>query len=155
MPIFDFESPRRIAYSIWLYQLSSGTIDGRLAATSTKTSKWIEVMEDSATDGGQKARRTSRSGMFSFNLFNSFHCNLFLVFFLVTCVSIFSQVCCCFRFSGGPMSQTDTIELRGFDDADDRGLKKKLSIQKNQKKFKEKSNTVRKSDVSFKICYSQ
>lgn len=49
------------------------------------------------------------------------------------------------------MSQTDTIELRGFDDADDRGLKKKLPIQKNQKKFKEKSNTVRKSDVSFKI----
>lgn len=39
-----------------------------------------------------------------------------------------------FRFTGGPMSQTDTIELRGFEDSEKGGKRKQSATQKKRAK---------------------
>lgn len=48
-----------------------------------------------------------------------------------------------FRFSGGPVSQNDTIELRGFDDADRPGKKKNSPSQlKRAKEWSKKKEAA-------------
>lgn len=55
------------------------------------------------------------------------------------------------RFSGGPMSQNDTIELRGFDDADKPGKKKiSLSQVKRAKEWSKKKETIQNATLPYK-----
>lgn len=57
------------------------------------------------------------------------------------------------RFSGGPISQNDTIELRGFDDADRPG-KKKLSPSrvKRAKEWSKKKNNAEVAEETKEDC---
>lgn len=50
-----------------------------------------------------------------------------------------------FRFTGGPISQTDTIELRGFEDGEKGGKRKQSAAQK--KKTKERNIVVKITDA--------
>lgn len=54
-----------------------------------------------------------------------------------------------FRFSSGPMSQNDTIELRGFDDADKPGKKKHSPSQvKRAKEWSKKKEALQNATQS-------